>query len=143
MGISSTEELSIGIGSRLWGHTSSVSVAHVGDRGKAVSVSAIGNELRVWELEGGMSSSTSRRRAAAGEASVQVRSERKSFPSETKRESTSKARIGAAASPGLMRERTFDDSTITQGWIAFDEEKVVLLREKMQGPLALVVYDFA
>ena len=140
---SNTEGLSIGVGSRLWGHTSSVSGAHVGDRGKAVSVSAVGNELRVWELEGGMSSSASRRRAAAGEASVQVRPERKIAISETKTEKALRASSGGFTSSESMRERTFDDSTVTQGWVAFDEEKVVLLREKMLGSQALVVYDFA
>ena len=140
---SNTAGLSIGVGSRLWGHTSSVSGAHVGDRGKAVSVSAVGNELRVWELEGGMSSSTSRRRAAAGEASVQVRPEKANSTSETKTENTSRGHLGAVAGPGSMRERAFDDSTVTQGWVAFDEEKVVLVREKMPGTQSLVVYDFA
>lgn len=140
---SNTRELSIGVGSRLWGHTSSVSGAHVGDRGKAVSVSAMGAELRVWELEGGMSSSTSRRRAAAGEASVQVRPERNNATSETKRETTLRDHVGPVVGTGSIRERALDDSTVTQGWVAFDEEKVVLLREKMQGAQALVVYDFA
>lgn len=140
---SNTEGLSIGVGSRLWGHTSSVSGAHVGDRGKAVSVSAIGNELRVWELEGGMSSSTPRRRAAAGEASVQVRPGRKIAISEAKTEKALRASSGSFIDAESMRERAFDDSTVTQGWVAFDEEKVVLLREKMLGSQALVVYDFA
>ena len=140
---SNAEGLSIGVGSRLWGHTSSVSGAHVGDRGKAVSVSAIGNELRVWELEGGMCSSTSRRRAAAGEASVQVRPEKANAISETKTENTLEARVSAVVGAGTRQERACDDSSITQGWVAFDEEKVVLLREKMLGTQSLVVYDFA
>lgn len=140
---SNTEGLSIGMGSRLWGHTSSVVGAHVGDRGKAVSVSAIGDELRVWELEGGMSSSTSRRRVAAGEASVQVRPGRNNAPSDASTEKTLRAHVGAVAGAGPIRERAFDDSTVTQGWVAFDEERVVLLREKMLGTQALVVYDFA
>ena len=139
---SNSEELSIGVGSRLWGHTSSVSGAHVGDRGKAVSVSAIGNELRVWELEGGMSSSTSRRRAAAGEASVRVRPERNQATSERKAENTLRAHIDTTADSGSMRQQVHDESTVTHGWVAFDEEKVVLLREKMLGTQALVVYDF-
>ena len=140
---SNTERLSIGVGSRLWGHTSSVAGAHVGDRGKAVSVSAVGNELRVWELEGGITSSTCRRRAAAGEASVQVRPERSNATSEGKTEDTLRTDVGAITGPGPMREQAFDDSTVTQGWVAFDEEKVVLLREKMLGAQTLVVYDFA
>ena len=140
---SNTEELSIGVGSRLWGHTSSVSGAHVGDRGKAVSVSAMGNELRVWELEGGMTSNTSRRRAAAGEASVRVCHERNDLTSKTKMEKMSRAHIGAITGPGFIPEQEPDDFAVSHGWVAFDEEKVVLLREKMLGSQALVVYDFA
>ena len=139
---SNTEELSIGAGSRLWGHTSSVSGAHVGDRGKAVSVSAVGNELRVWELEGGMTSSTTRRRAAAGEASVRVFPERNESAPETKTRDMFRAQIDAVASPRCARDEAFDESTVTHGWVTFDEEKVVLLREKMLGTQALVVYDF-
>ena len=139
---SNTEELSIGVGSRLWGHTSSVSGAHVGDRGKAVSVSAVGNELRVWELEGGMTSNTSRRRAAAGEASVRVCHERNDVTSKTKRENMSRAHIGAITGPRFIPEQESDEFAVTHGWVAFDEEKVVLLREKMLGTQALVVYDF-
>ena len=123
---SNADELSISSGNRLWGHTSSVSGAHVGDRGKAVSISTLGNELRVWKLEGGISSSASRKRAAGGEASVQVRPERRGS-------SVEESRI----------EQAFDESNVTKGWVAFDEEKVVLLREKMQGAQALVVYDFS
>ncbi len=140
---SNTEELSIGIGSRLWGHTSSVSGAHVGDRGKAVSVSAVGNELRVWELEGGMSSTTTRRRAAAGEASVRVCPEVKSATSETKAENVSMGHVGAGTGPVTDGQQGFDEPAVTHGWVTFDEEKVVLLREKMVGSQALVVYDFA
>ena len=139
---SNAEELSIGVGSRLWGHTSSVSGAHVGDRGKAVSVSAVGNELRVWELEGGMTSNTSRRRAAAGEASVRVCHERNDFTSKTKMEKMSRAHIGAITGARFIPEQESDDFAVSHGWVAFDEEKVVLLREKMLGSQALVVYDF-
>ena len=136
---SNAEELSIDVGNRLWGHTSSVSGAHVGDRGKAVSVSAVGNELRVWELEGGMSSNTSRRRVAAGEASVRVRPER---VSETKAETMLRNHVGAFTGPKASGEQAFDDWTVSHGWVTFDEEKVVVLREKMLGAQALVVYDF-
>ena len=139
---SNTEDLSIGVGSRLWGHTSSVSGAHVGDRGKAVSVSAVGNELRVWELEGGISSNTSRRRAAAGESSVRVYPKRTNTTSGTKADNILRDYIGAVIDPTANREQAVDDSAVTQGWVTFNEEKVVLLREKMLGAQALVVYDF-
>jgi len=138
---SNAQELSIGAANRLWGHTSSVSGAHVGDRGKAVSVSAVGNELRVWELEGGLSSSTSRRRAAAGAASVQVRPE-SSFITEPKLQEAIRS-LGSATPHPLDQDRKLDPSNVTEGWVAFDEERVVLLREKMQGAQALVVYDFS
>ena len=122
---STSTELTIGAGSRLWGHTSSVSGAHVGDRGKAVSVSTMGNELRVWELEGGIPSHLTRKQGR--EASIQVQPEC-SIPDD-----------GSLAS---SRSQRLDESTVAQGWLAFDEEKVVLLRERMQGPQALVMYDF-
>ncbi len=133
---SNAEELNISAENRLWGHTSSVSGAHVGDRGKAVSVSKLGNELRVWELEKGISSSTSRRRAAAGEVSVQVRPKRSSF----NQPDTGKSLTAATKT---IPEKGSEEVHVGQGWVAFDEEKVVLLREKMQGAQAVVVYDFS
>jgi hypothetical protein len=45
-------KLTISPGIRLWGHTSGISDAEITTRGKAVSVSARGDEIRVWELEG-------------------------------------------------------------------------------------------
>jgi hypothetical protein len=55
---STPTDLSISSGTKLWGHTSSVSSAEITPRGKAVSVSTRGNELRVWQLEGGVSSTS-------------------------------------------------------------------------------------
>lgn len=132
---SNVEELSIGAAERLWGHTNGVSAAHVGDRGKAVSVSTFGNELRVWELEGGISSGSTRRRAVAGETSVQVRPERKT------KTSISNSRVASSLQQEF--EEAFEETNVTKGWVAFDEDKVVLLREKMQGAQALVMYDFS
>ncbi|MCJ1415369.1 hypothetical protein MMC32_001701 [Xylographa parallela] len=137
---SNDTDLVIADGSRLWGHTSSVSGAQVGDRGKAVSVSAHGGEIRVWELEGGISSTSSRKRAAAGHASIQVRAESKK----------SAQRLGALGTsvdrPGRQRSHSgqaIDEISTTKGWVGFDDEKVVVLREKCQGTQALVVYDFS
>ncbi|KAK5999121.1 hypothetical protein PT974_01510 [Cladobotryum mycophilum] len=49
-----TNSLSLGIsrGVRLWGHTSGISDVDVTARGKAVSISTRGDEVRIWELEG-------------------------------------------------------------------------------------------
>ncbi|KAI9689473.1 MAG: hypothetical protein M1822_010124 [Bathelium mastoideum] len=115
---STASSLSIGAGRRLWGHTSSVSGAEVGGRGKAVSVSCRGEELRLWELEGGMASAAMRRRLTSGELSIPVR-------------------------PGKRASR--DDGSelaVAKGFVGFDEENVVVLREKSRGRQALVVYDF-
>jgi len=49
---SGSSSLSITPGIRLWGHTSGISNAEITARGKAVSVSCRGEEIRVWELEG-------------------------------------------------------------------------------------------
>ena len=139
---SSERELFIAEGRRLWGHTSSVSGAHVGDRGKAVSVSTHGDEIRVWELEGGMASNSSRRRAAAGELSVQVRTERVKMEDNSLGEDS---RTTVNRGLGLLRgrEHDLDEASITKGWVGFDEEKVIVHRERCQGSQALVVYDFS
>ena len=139
---SNAKELSIGVGHRLWGHTSSVSGAHVGDRGKAVSVSAFGNELRVWELEGGLASNIYKRRAAAGEISVQVRPENIIFGKSRSEESAAVGTVGATL-PRYFTEQEFGIFNGIRGWVTFDEEKVVLLKEEMLGAQALAVYDFS
>ena len=142
---STTISLSIGAGSRLWGHTSSVSGAHVAGRGKAVSVSKRGDELRVWELEGGFASSTARKRLITGDLSVQVRPETKA----TRTTANSKSDFDLAnETVETGRTRTSQETeeqhelTLTRGWIGFDEENVVVLKEQSQGRQALVVYDF-
>ena len=122
---STADGLEIGPGNRLWGHTSSVSGAYIGDRGKAVSVSTKGNELRVWELEGRRTLYDTRRRVNHEHVSVQV------HPDEGTHENENRAW-------DVLSKR----DEVSKGWIAFDEEKVVLLREKMHGAQAVVVYDF-
>ncbi|GKT62191.1 F-box domain-containing protein [Colletotrichum tofieldiae] len=52
---SNATKLSVSGGIRLWGHTSGISDAEITARGKAVSVSCRGEEIRVWELEGRVS----------------------------------------------------------------------------------------
>jgi hypothetical protein len=132
---STSDTLSISAGSRLWGHTSSVSGAHVGGRGKAVSVSKRGDELRIWELEGGFASSASKRRLAGGDLSVQMRPE--------KRTSTDVSQAGLdLINTKIGRDEDASELTLTRGWIGFDDENVVVLKEQSQGRQALVVYDF-
>jgi len=133
---STSSALSISSGNRLWGHTSSISGAHVGMRGKAVSVSRLGNELRVWDLEGGMNSSASRRRSRNGDLSVRVQ------PSKSGHEDVQDDESGRRVGLRFALEQGFDDSSVSHGWVGFDEQNVIVLRQKSQGSQALVVYDF-
>lgn len=137
---STASSLSIGPGTRLWGHTSSVSGAHVGIRGKAVSVSRLGDELRVWDLEGGMASSANRKRSRNGELSVRVQPSRGQEPASDAEEISKGSKPGSGLRFAL--EQRFDDSAISRGWVGFDEQNVIVLREKGEGSQALVVYDF-
>lgn len=132
---SMNESLTISVGSRLWGHTSSVSGAEIGNRGKAVSVSRRGEELRIWELEGGFPSASARRRLASRDLSVQLRPEKRS--------------VAGSSQAGLDivntgAEEADDDEglNLIRGWIGFDDENVVVLKEEGRGRQALMVYDF-
>ena len=137
---SNAGEFSVGKGSRLWGHTSSVSGAHVGDRGRAVSVSRHGNDVRVWELEGGVDTRPLKSRAATGNASVRI---------EVEKENTGVYKYPAfqqtvckhdhpTSAPGDQ----LDNDPVSKGWVTFDEEKIILLSEQSQRGQALMVYDF-
>lgn len=114
---STLDDLKIGAARTLWGHTSSVSGAHVGVRGKAVSISSGGEELRVWELERGL-----RSRRVVNEESVRVR--------------------GEAHTTGTGTGTNGVQTTSRGDWIGFDDEVVVVLKEAEDGGKALVVYDF-
>ncbi|KAI5819125.1 hypothetical protein BZA77DRAFT_242628 [Pyronema omphalodes] len=63
---STTSSLKIEPGQRLHGHTSGVTQVIVDCRGKAISINRNGSEIRVWELEGGVS------RKSRGGASVRI-----------------------------------------------------------------------
>jgi hypothetical protein len=135
---STSSTLKISPGTRLWGHTSSVSGAHVGMRGKAVSVSRLGDELRVWDLEGGTASAT-KRRSMNGELSVRVQPAKTLENSADVPDAESQRRSGLR----LALDQGFDDSTVSRGWVGFDEQHVIVLRENLnEGSQALVLYDF-
>ncbi|KAL2809520.1 hypothetical protein BJX63DRAFT_353132 [Aspergillus granulosus] len=117
--VSNSDYLFVKGGRRLWGHTSSVSAVQVSDRGKAVSVSSQGDEVRIWELES-LISSFGTRKVSQGENSIKV---------ETYRQS-----------------RLLDDAPNKQaqarGCIGFDDERLLLLRERAHGAQFLEFYDF-
>jgi hypothetical protein len=112
--------LSIGPGNRLWGHTSAVAAANVGARGKAVSVTHRGDDLRIWELEG-----QSNRRIFSPDLSVRIRPET------------------TFAASRCKDDLTENELSFVRGWVGFDEENVVVLKERTVGRQALVVYDFS
>jgi hypothetical protein len=139
---SSAEQLSISSGNRLWGHTSAVSGAYVGSRGRAVSVSSRGDELRIWELEGGIASSASRRKLLSGQLSVKIQQERRSAGDESEKDVArgSASILGSGALCGA--EAAGHEPPVARGWIGFDDERVVVLRKQELGHEALVIYDF-
>lgn len=141
---SSAENLVIRDSRRLWGHTSSVSSVQVGDRGKAVSVSPRGNEIRIWELESAVLSSSSppnsRSRSIRGESSVQINYEKPSSASSFSLGTTSGAKDW---SRHVSYQRDLDVlSDDSEGWIGFDEEQVVVLRQRGLRAQFLECYDF-
>ena len=115
---SNASTLSISPGIRLWGHTSGISDADITARGKAVSVSCRGEEIRVWELEG--------------------RSEGKSVEVKP----TVKSAVEDAAKSGLADDQTLVQWDERRNWVGFDDEMVIVLKESKGGKESLMVYDF-
>ncbi|KAK8070594.1 hypothetical protein PG997_010797 [Apiospora hydei] len=116
---SNATSLSVSPGIRLWGHTSGISDAEITSRGKAVSVSCRGEEIRVWELEG---------RAEA--RSIEVRP---NVPA---------AKAKADAESDESNSNTLAAFDEKRNWVGFDDEMVIVLKESSQGRESLMVYDF-
>ncbi|KAG5292709.1 F-box domain-containing protein [Histoplasma ohiense] len=168
--VSTANALTIKTGRRLWGHTSSVSSVQVSERGKAVSVSSHGGEIRIWDLEDmislsssslSSSSSFSSARMLHRDDSVQLRAENENGnesgnhgtgtgwwrrrwlqqPLELVLEAIEKRGDGLGlALQDLSRELTL--AARARGWVGFDDERVVVLRERGLGTQLLGCYDF-
>ncbi|KAG5973218.1 hypothetical protein E4U56_005210 [Claviceps arundinis] len=133
---STASSLSISPGIRLWGHTSGISDAEITPRGKAVSISTRGNEIRVWELEGrvgGSSVALRPRRPPREESSMGLRR-----TSEAARSKSSR-RTSADVNPDPDADSDAEDR---KNWVGFDDEMVVVLKEASDGRESLMVYDF-
>jgi hypothetical protein len=117
---SNASSLSISDGIRLWGHTSGISDAEITARGKAVSVSTRGEEMRVWELEG--------RSAGVGSRSVEIR--------------PWQSPGSAARDEGLQASDPARDWDERRNWVGFDDEMVIVLKERKGARESLMVYDF-
>ncbi|KAK4947384.1 hypothetical protein LTR10_013752 [Elasticomyces elasticus] len=125
---SNETKLEVSAGRRLWGHTSAVSGAEVNNRGKAVSISCRGDEIRVWELEPVMTTSiqtkTSTRIKAVHDLSGIA---------------TALAERGSGL--GLALHEMKRELSLTRRWVGFDEEQVVILGERDQTQI-MALYDF-
>lgn len=134
---STASTLSVSPGIRLWGHTSGISDAEITARGKAVSVSSRGEEMRVWELEG--------RRGGVRSRSVEIRPK----PAVDRgKDLAGMGKIGQIESGASESE---GDATSAQdgvdwkerrNWVGFDDEMVIVLKEARGGSESLLVYDF-
>lgn len=123
---SSTRGLSLSNGSRLWGHTSGISGAEVNGRGKAVTISSKGGEIRVWDLEG----------LASGQA--QGRTSTALVPIKDAVPGGLSGSVGGQATDTHSR---LDHDELTKSWIAFDDEQVLVLGER-RDERVLSRYDF-
>ncbi|KAL2121789.1 hypothetical protein VTJ04DRAFT_2244 [Mycothermus thermophilus] len=127
---STATSLSISDGIRLWGHTSGISDAEITARGRAVSVSARGDEMRVWELEPG-------RVAASGAGrSVEIR------PWATTTTTTSRPGQGEREGLEILSDDPAHDWDERRNWVGFDDEMVIVLKERNGARASLMVYDF-
>jgi WD40 repeat protein len=129
--VSTSENLFVQGGRRLWGHTSSVSAVQVTNRGKAVSVSSRGDEIRIWELETAISS-LGTRKAFKEDNGIQLNAGHTSELEQPRTLSQNLNRADMETNQILSR---------MQGCIGFDEERVLLLREN-GGTQLLECYDF-
>ncbi|KAI0172908.1 hypothetical protein GGR52DRAFT_572718 [Hypoxylon sp. FL1284] len=122
---SNATSLSISPGIRLWGHTSGISDAEITARGKAVSVSCRGEEIRVWELEG-----------RAHGRSIEVRPTTKAVADDEDISTGGTEQVGLNDTSTTTVE--WDDR---RNWVGFDDEMVIVLKES-KGRDSLMVYDF-
>ncbi|KAJ5661638.1 uncharacterized protein N7477_009254 [Penicillium maclennaniae] len=137
--VSDLRSLYVRGGQRLWGHTSSVSAVQVTNRGKAVSVSSRGDEIRIWELETAVSS-LGRHKPQNDENSIQVspgnKRQAESVSAPTPK-SIQRDLDGSGMAPCVPQEMTRRHECV-----GFDEERVLLLQEKQVGTQLLECYDF-
>ncbi|KAL2825411.1 hypothetical protein BDW59DRAFT_72344 [Aspergillus cavernicola] len=137
--VSTSDDLFVKGAQRLWGHTSSVSAVQVSDRGKAVSVSSHGGEVRIWELENLISSFGSQK-VSQGDKSIKVRPENQR-----------RSQDGGIGSLSGVRRRELSLSPSVdirsklahvRDCVGFDDERLLLVRDKEYGTQLLELYDF-
>ena len=129
---STDKEITIGQPRRLWGHTTGVARAGVAGQGRAVSVSQVGGEVRVWELEN-IAASVSKADSGVEDETVvgiieSVRVENASSP----------LRVGKELYLDNIPSRT----PMAVEWIGFDDEKVLVVTRDEERDKNVTLYDF-
>ena len=128
---STDKKITIGQPRRLWGHTTGVARVGVAGRGRAVSVSQVGGEVRVWELESIA--------AAVSKADTDIEDGAVVEIIESVRvENTSSLRVGKELYLDNVPSRT---PTAVE-WIGFDEEKVLVVTRDEARDKNVTLYDF-
>jgi hypothetical protein len=125
---SNDDRLEISPGRRLWGHTSAVSGAEVNNRGKAVSISSRGDEVRVWELENVMT-------GVPAKTSTQIRA-----VEALSSIAAALARRGSGL--GLALHEVKRELELNRRWVGFDEHQVAVLGETADHTQIMALYDF-
>lgn len=130
--------VSVSVGQRLWGHTSAVLGAQIGDSGRAISVSKRGDEVRVWTLAG---TSTGQCPHEPFGTSVRLQpQERQStgplLPGLSQAVAELRSGLGLADGP------LHTEDSITKTWAGFDDDHAVVMRQHGTIQQALAVYDF-
>ncbi|KAK7418063.1 hypothetical protein QQX98_004202 [Neonectria punicea] len=129
---STATSLSLSAGIRLWGHTSGISDAEITPRGKAVSISTRGDEIRVWELEGRVGGSSIEVRPRQPVDDVDDDANGLSGPDSSCGHDNKAKTLG-------MDLAEWEDR---RNWVGFDDEMVIVLKEARDGRESLMVYDF-
>ncbi|KAL1955670.1 hypothetical protein VTO42DRAFT_8215 [Malbranchea cinnamomea] len=141
--VSTSDHLSIKPGRRLWGHTSSVESVQVSERGKAISMSPKGNDIRIWELESVASSAPSSRKALRQDSSIRISPER---PPTRLRRLDPGTSTSNNAKPRSILDLPFDSASEKPAQmrrlVGFDDEQVVVLRQLKAGDQILGCYNF-
>lgn len=127
--VSSTEEkLEIGVGRRLWGHTSAISAAEVTSTGKAVSISSTSDEMRYWELEEVLVSSSLKR------TSTPIKSRALGVLNE--------AITLRGSGIGLALRDLKEEDRLHRRCVSFDDEQAIVVGER-GGNQIISCFDFA
>lgn len=124
------EKLDISTGRRLFGHTNGVCAAEVSDRGKAVSVSRQGKEIRVWDLEEALTTFSQRKESTRIIPITQL-----------DRYEAAVARLAQFLRTKIESSSKDSELASIQNWVGFDDEQVVILGDRDTKQI-LSCYDF-